>query len=115
MKLQTFIKPRTDGTVVLERKNKSDLVFAQADGHEGLVCDVDDEDLVQHLLLTENFGPANEADFDQAEALMEQANTVGSASLDDLDPDEKEPEHVVPEEANTPPVASGKPRSRARR
>lgn len=109
MKLQTFIQPRADGIVILERKNMSDLVFAPAEGYEGLVCDVDDEDLVKQLLLTENFGPADEADFDRADELIEQASDT-SVPLDALDPDadeDAEPVHVVPEEANTPPVASG--------
>lgn len=105
MKLLTNIKPRADGVVYATGCTGTKYAFRD-DGTGILVADVADQRDVAQLLELEAFEPADEADFEAAEALLE----AGKAALaddasDDLDFDD-DPDAPLPAplEANTPPV-----------
>lgn len=105
MKLQTFIKPRADGTVKVFGEDSQKYTFtADADG--ALVCDVVCEATAARLLASGNFEPVDAADFDKAIAL-----SMAAAPQDDdaEEADDDFTEEVVPGglpvESNTPPVA----------
>lgn len=74
MLLQTSIKPRRDGNVIATGLDGARLVFAPNEAGE-LECAVEDELTIVHLIATQNFYPANEADFDGA---MKLANAAAS-------------------------------------
>lgn len=93
MKLIATIPPRTDGTVIV-RFPEGALRFAD-DGSGSLVCDVPEARVAQ-LLDTGNFEPADEADFDLASALMEEA----AAGSGDSHPDESDLDDAPLEDLN---------------
>ena len=101
MKLQTSIKPRMDGTVIVEGKDGQSYTFVQDDAGD-LTGDIGHEETVAHLLAGGLFYPADPADFEAAVALAATANP----------PAEPEPEAekeddvdmtALPIEGNTPP------------
>lgn len=104
MKLQTSIKPRRDGTVTVLGQDRQTYVFAAGPDGE-LTAEVADQATVAHLLATGNFWPADEADQEQALALVRQAQ-----GDDEDEDDEDEPEGGLPVEANTPPKRRSRPR-----
>lgn len=75
MLLQTSIKPRRDGAVIVTGLDGARLVFApNAEGE--LECAVDHDPTVAHLIATQNFYPANEADFNTAMTLAQKAQST---------------------------------------
>ena len=121
MKLQTSIPLRKDGTVTLAGLDGKSYVF-KADESGDVVCDVEDAETLAHALQTENFWPADEEAYSEAEALLQQAAAKKAEEdgddLDDLD-DEEDDEVIDPNamlvESNTPPaVAPGAPAKKAR-
>lgn len=108
MKLQTSIKPRRDGTVTVLGQDRQAYVFV-ADDDGLLTGDVADQATVAHLLATGNFWPADEADQEQALALVKEAEKAAQAEEGE-DDDEDEPLDGLPVEANTPPKRRGRPR-----
>lgn len=112
MKIQTNLRPRTNGTVIARNAAGKPFVF-KADESGALVCDIDDPALVAMLLARgDDFEPADPADFEAAQALVK--GVVGDDDEDGEDDDEGDGEEVVgdgmPQEANTPPKASARPR-----
>lgn len=108
MKLQTSIQPRRDGTVKVTGHDRQTYVF-ERDADGDFSCDVTDEATVVALLAGGLFWPANEADFDAALALANQAedDEDGDDGEDD-DLTEEELAGALPVEANTPPAPSRK-------
>lgn len=123
MKLQTEIKPRRDGTVKVSGLDGKSYTF-QPDEAGDLVCNVEHEQTVAWLLSTQNFFPADAADFGRAlgltgggagQPLQVQQVKLG-ADLDD-DGDDAGGGHddlsdrpaPLPIEAGTPP-SSKKPK-----
>lgn len=122
MKLLTNIPPRADNTVLF-RDGKTLITFVFDPASGSLVADVEDEKLVVKLLQNNNFSPADEADYDLAEAMLQAAMPKAAAlevelpdGDDDDDDDEPADPNALPVEANTPPVApagKSKPRKAA--
>lgn len=81
MKLQTTIKPRRDGTVIVRGANGQPFTFAP-DSFGDLVCDVDDPALLERLLNSEDFGPIDPADFQAASTLVAPVGTLLDSALD---------------------------------
>ena len=131
MLLQTSIKPRREGVVIVTGLDGSRLAFEPNAAGE-LECAVDHEPTVAHLIATQNFYPADEADYAAAmelsqAALSTQTEPVGTgapagepsqAALAqktddelDLEDDEGDPDALpvegaaaaLPIEAETPP------------
>jgi hypothetical protein len=110
MKLITSIKPRRDGSVVVEVKGRREPYVFKADETGDLACDVDDEAVVAQLLNSDNFAPADPADYDRASALV----MATGAGADDDEPGDDDPdsepdddpvdENAAPIEAGTPPA-----------
>ena len=102
MKLLTHIKPRTDGRVIVVGDDGKKYTFcADADGV--MACDVEDEATVTRLLGLQNFEPADEADYEKANALAGSAETDDDLDDgDDLDDDLPPDLNALPVEANTP-------------
>jgi transcriptional/translational regulatory protein YebC/TACO1 len=118
MKLQTSIALRKDGTVTLAGLDGKDYVF-KPDESGDVVCDVEDAETLAHALQTENFWPADEEAYSEAEALLRQAAAKKAEEdgddLDDEDDDEVIDPNAMLVEANTPPaVAPGAPAKKAR-
>lgn len=92
MKLFTDLKARADGSLILQGRAKEYEFVAGEDGV--LACDVDDEADVALALDSGNFYP-DEADADEAEAILSRAQEArgaadeGDDEADDLphDPD----------------------------
>lgn len=80
MKLLTNIPPRRDGTVKLTEAGVT-YVFA-ADAVGDLVCEISDEALVARLLGSDDYQPADEADFDQAAEILAAAKAAAESSID---------------------------------
>lgn len=97
MKLATTIIPRKDGTVRVAGKNGTNYLF-EADPETGdLVCEVSDDATIVHLLDKRDgfFHPVNEEDFELAERMIEDANSVvkpedDGQTDDDTNPDEND-------------------------
>lgn len=106
MKLLTTIQPRRDGTVTLAGKDGASYVFKD-DGAGVLVCDIADEATIAHALALGTFEPAEEADFQKAEELLQAATaTDDEADADggDDDGDDDVDFDAPPVEAGTPPA-----------
>ncbi len=105
MKLQTAIKPRRDGTVIVQGLDGKSHVFLPDDAGD-MVCDIAHEPTVAHLLALDLFMPADEADFARALEL-----TSGGSSGDDENEDEGflSEGNGLPIEANTPPAPAPAP------
>jgi len=112
MKLITLIAPRADGVVVVRDDAGKAIVFASEAPGGPLVANVADEALVAKLLLTENFEPADEADFQAAEVLLDAVGGQARGEEDDDFEDEGDP-NALPVEANTPPKQPAKAASPA--
>lgn len=110
MKIQTHIRPRSNGTVIVRNAAGQPFLF-KADENGALVCDIEDPALAAMLLCrADDFEPADPADFQAAQALVK--DVVGDDGEDD-DDDDDDGEAVLgglPLEANTPPKASARPR-----
>lgn len=99
MKLETEIKPNGKGIVLVEFGKDKYTFKAEQEGG-ALVCTVDKDDHVDHLLNLGTFFPADEADFARA------ARRVKRDEEQDEDKDDDEGEEsmdAMPLEANTPP------------
>lgn len=110
MKLQTSIKPRSNGTVKLQGQDGKAYLFEPNEDGD-LVCDVTDEATVQHLLLTQpdTFWPFDDADYSAAEQLLQKAAEDGDDGDDgdgDGDDGEQSNPNGLPVESNTPPKTS---------
>lgn len=108
MHLQTSIKPRSDGTVEVAGLDGATYTFLPDAKTGDLVCGIEHEGTIAHLLSLESFMPVDEADFAVALAL------AGVLTDDDEDggnhPDDEKPDpNALPLEANTPPAKSAKP------
>jgi len=125
MKLETTIAPRLDGTVIVHGLDGQDHVF-EPDGSGVLTCEVANDKTVAHLLRQgDNFFPADEADFDRAEALIGNAASVKqggptAAGQDaggevDADGDDKVDQNALPVEASTPPAPAKAKTARGRK
>ncbi len=111
MKLLTNIPQRRDGTVICRGVSGAKYIFT-ADASGVLTCDVDNDEDVGKLLLSEQFEPAEEADHDKAEVLLAQAMPPELAEdLDEDDEDDVAPD-APPLEANTPLVAAKPPKGK---
>ena len=111
MKLQTTIKPRRNGTVNVMGLDGKTYTFAADDAGE-LVCDIDHDPTVAHLLKLRDFEPADLGDFTAAEAMLKGAAAGdGDDDADDDGPEDapgaldEAPAGGLPVEANTPPKA----------
>lgn len=110
MKLLALITPRGDGMVLLEGRDGNTYTF---DGGE-LLCDVEHPETLVAALMSGNFAPADEADFDEADRLVSAAGMRLEESADDEDTeddDEQVDPDAMPVEAATPPKRY-KPRKR---
>jgi hypothetical protein len=105
MKLQTAIQPRRDGTVKVAGLNGKIYVF-EPDAANDLVCDVDHDETAAHLLGTDNFWPADEADYQAAEGLLAKGRQEGDQDEGADDDDEPPNPNALPIEANTPPAVA---------
>lgn len=111
MKLETSTPLRRDGTVIVTGLNGKRYVF-QPEADTGLVvCDVDDDATVAHLLKFGDYFPADEADHETAEKLISKTQeSVGGPDEDpddedgNLDDDDVNPD-ALPVEAGTPPAS----------
>ena len=100
MKIETTISPRRDGTVTFEHAGKRVVLMPDASGR--LVADVEDDDVIAHMLSYDHFLPADEADFAVAERLTVQ-KVVDEEENDDDEEDDEEFPSAPPVEAATPP------------
>jgi len=108
MKISTTIRPRRDGTVTFQH-GKVTYTFREDDRGD-LVCEVPDEEAVTKMLLTDNFAPADPADYDRATVLVGGAADVGGDGEGDDDPDDDPIDpNAAPIEANTPPAPAPAP------
>lgn len=117
MKLLTNIAPRSDGAVIFAKPAGATpaarITFSLDLQSGNLVADVADDDVIAWLLGTGNCEPADEADFERADALLPKREA------EDADEDEDEgfsesPNGGLPVEAMTPP-ANNKRKSGAKR
>ncbi len=108
MKLETSIALRNDGTVLWQGLDKTRLVF-KPDENGMVVCDVAHEETVAYLLRTGQFFPVDEADHQQASALVSQIAGDSEVNDDDHDDGEDEDDEVdpnaLPIESSTPPAS----------
>ena len=122
MKLQTSIKPRRDGTVLVTGQDGVKYTFV-AGAAGDLECAIEHEATLKHLLASQNFYPASEDDFSLALQMSQPAGPGPDADADadagagapdlsalaaksDAELDEKGDEgdlSGLPVEANTPP------------
>lgn len=103
MKLQTTIKPRRDGTVVVRGGDGTPFVF-KPDEYGDLVCDVSEPALLERLLNSEDFGPIDPADFQAASTLVA---PIGGTLDTDLDAVGHTPEGSPPGEGEDEPDDEG--------
>lgn len=117
MKLLCTLRPRTDGTIIVRDAKGAPTVF-KADDYGALVADVSDQAMVGRLLASGSFEPADEADHGEAERLLKAAASANRDDDQDDDDDDFDgnpddvPVGALPEEANTPPRATRKPRGK---
>ena len=103
MKLETSIKPRRDGVVLVTGDDGVKYTFApDADGV--LVCDIPHEPTVARLLALGMFVPADEADLAHADQLLSQTQEPEDGDDDGDDEDGEGDINALPVEANTPPT-----------
>lgn len=100
MKIETSIKPRSDGTVTLLAPSGAKIVFSDESGH--LVANVEAEGDLTFALALGEFFPADESDYVQAESLIRE-----DAGIDDL-PDDDGDLNAAPVEVATVPKVSVK-------
>jgi hypothetical protein len=105
MKLETSHKLRLDGTVIVTGLDKKDYVF-EPDADGMVSCEVEHKETVAHLLKLDGFFPADEADHEQAAALLEQTSDSDAEGDDGDDTDDKPANtNALPIESNTPPAS----------
>lgn len=103
MKLQTSIKPRLDGTVIVEGTDGQVYSFVQDESGD-LTCDVPHVETVSGLLAGGLFYPADPADYEAAVALAATAQPADGDEAGDDDPeDDAAIMTALPIEENTPP------------
>jgi hypothetical protein len=118
MKLQTSIKPRRDGTVLVTGQDGVKYTFV-AGAAGDLECAIEHQATLKHLLASQNFYPASEDDFSLALQMSQPAGPGPDADADagapdlgalaaksDAELDEEGDEgdlSGLPVEANTPP------------
>lgn len=103
MKLSTLIKPRLDGTVIVQGLDGAEYTF-QMDETGDMTCDVPHEETIAKLLETGNFIPSDADGYAAALA----------AGVHDDEPDDEPVAdlNAAPVEANTP-ARAGRGRSKA--
>lgn len=107
MKLETTVPLRRDGTVIVTGLDKQRYVFKPEPESGLVVCDIAHEPTVAHLLNFGNFFPADEADHEAANRLLDGLVPVDD-DADDPDDDEDDDEidlNALPVEAGTPPAS----------
>ena len=93
MKIETSIKPRRDGTVVADIDAKK-YIFS-ADDAGVMTAEVENEAHIAFLLSRgDDFLPAEDADFDRADALVSSAKVAAEESTDDDEVPDDDDEHV---------------------
>lgn len=102
MKIETDIAPRKDGTVRVTTPSGM-IVFEPVNG--ALVADVRNDADLAFLLATGNFFPADEADHEQAQALIEEAAADAADQDGDDLPDDDGDENATPVEVPAEPKA----------
>lgn len=114
MKLQTYIQPRLDGTVIVVGEDSQEYHF-KADADGALTCDVTCEATVSRLLAGGYFEPVDADDYDKAIELSkagtekaEQEGEAGNEGEEEGDFTEEAIPGGLPVEANTPPVPAKK-------
>ncbi|HEV6963892.1 hypothetical protein [Roseateles sp.] len=114
MLMQTTIKPRRDGNVVVQGLDRKTYTFLP-DEDGALTCEIVHEATIRHLLALKTFVPATPEEADQAIALLQldAQDDDGAAGDDDLDDDFDS--NALPVESNTTPVAPPKARARSRK
>lgn len=108
MKLETTVPLRRDGTVIVTGLDKQRYVFKPEPESGLVVCDIAHEPTVAHLLNFGNFFPADEADHEAANRLLDGLVPTDDQDedLDDEDDDDDEANHnALPIEAGTPPAS----------
>lgn len=117
MKLQTSIKPRRNGSVVLTGLDGVAYKF-EPDENGDMVCDVPHEPTIAHVLELsgDDFWPADETEYAEAERVLAE---LGSKNADDDGEDDADDSNPggLPIESNTPPAAirkEGKRQSKPR-
>lgn len=83
MRLITTILPRRDGTVIAKSPDGKRTFTFTADAGGELTCEVDDDETVAHLLRTDSFYPADEADFSLAMQLADDGSGEDGAEGDE--------------------------------
>jgi hypothetical protein len=114
MKLQTYIQPRLDGTVIVVGEDGQEHIFkADAEAYGALSCDVTCDATASRLLAGGNFEPVDASDYEKAIALSKagaekSAQESGDEDEDDADFSEEINPGGLPIEANTPPAPAKK-------
>lgn len=100
MKLETEIKPRRDGTVIVDVDDEK-YVFSDDDGR--LTCEVKNKAHVARLLSLGGFFPFDATSIPAALAVVEEAQSQADDE-GEPEPDDEGNESALPIEANTPPA-----------
>lgn len=109
MKLITSIPPRLDGTVLVlgSARDRNYSFEANADGE--LECDVSDNADLAALLATNNFHPADEADFEAALMLTgAAAGSLDDTAIAQVGGEAVNQDAALPVESETPPQPATK-------
>ena len=114
MKLSTLIQPRRDGTVRATGPSGAVYEFRLTDEGD-LQADVPNADDVAALLATEHFCPADEADFEQALALVQPPKTPPDAAAPALTPASAPAPVPAPAPAPSPAASPAPRKARAAR
>jgi hypothetical protein len=107
MKIETSTPLRRDGTVIVSGLDGVSYVFKPDEESGMVVCDVDHEPTVAHLLRVGTFFPADEADHEKAAALIDLIQSPAGDDEDDGSDDDEDEEvdpNALPVEAGTPPA-----------
>lgn len=106
MKLQTSIKPRLDGVVLVTGNTGCEYVF-RPDEAGDMVAEVTENDDVVQLLALGDFFPADCADNPKALEILKSVEGVVDPDGHDLEDDDQSDPNAAPIEANTPVAAPG--------
>lgn len=108
MKLQTSIIPRRSGVVILTGLDGVAYEF-KPDEEGDMVCLIDHEPTIAHVLSLDgdNFFPADETEYAEAERVLAAANVPqDDGEIDEGgDGDDAGDPNAMPVESNTPPAA----------
>lgn len=103
MKIETSIKPRKDGTVIVAIDNQK-YVF-KADEAGVMTAEVESEAHIAILLARgDDFLPADDADFERADALVSGAKKDSETDEDDDGPEDEDLDDDGPETLNAAPI-----------